>query len=58
VRLDKEVGLNIEKLGAAIERIVGALGCRGCCSGFDILFQQEVKFINVDNNVNVTAFGL
>jgi len=58
VRMDKEVSLDIERLGGAIDRIVGALGCKTCCSGFDIFFQQEVEFINVDKNMNVAAFGV
>lgn len=48
---------DIKLLGDAIERVVGKLGCRACCSGFDILFQRELDLIALDGKLNVQGFG-
>ncbi len=57
VAVPAKVSDNIESLIGAVEVVLGKLGCRPCCSGFDIIFQREVDFMAVDEKLNVTGFG-
>jgi hypothetical protein len=43
--LPAKVANNIEQVKSVVARIAGRLGCGACCSGFDILFQQELEFV-------------
>jgi hypothetical protein len=43
--LPAKVANNIEQVKSVVANIAGRLGCGGCCSGFDILFQQEFEFV-------------
>jgi hypothetical protein len=43
--LPANVGNNLEQIRGVVADIAGRLGCSGCCSGFDILFQQELDFV-------------
>jgi hypothetical protein len=53
---DKVMG-NIESLTKTIGLVVDKLGCRPCCSGFDILFQRELDLIAVDEQLAVKGLG-
>ncbi len=48
---------DINQLTAAVERVVGKLGCAPCCSGFDILFQREIDMIVLDGKLDAHGFG-
>src|SRR6516225_10049808 len=43
--LPGKIANNIEQVKSVVASIAGRLGCAGCCSGFDILFQQELEFV-------------
>ena len=45
VTLPAKVANNIEQVKRVVANIAGRLGCPQCCSGFDILFQQEHEFV-------------
>lgn len=57
VHLPKEVSYDIKAIHGAIEKIVGVLGCKACCSGFDLFFRQELDVLAIDKNLNVQRFG-
>lgn len=57
VGLAPEVGYNLGRVQAAVERIVDRLGHTMCISGFDIAFRQEMDVMLVDRDLNVQAFG-
>jgi hypothetical protein len=48
---------DINQLSSAIERVVLKLGCSPCCSGFDILFQQEQDMLALNGKLEVQGFG-
>jgi hypothetical protein len=43
--LPAKVSNNLEQIRGVVANIAGRLGCPGCCSGFDILFRQELDFV-------------
>jgi hypothetical protein len=43
--LPAKVSNNLEQIQGVVANIAGRLGCSGCCSGFDILFRQELDFV-------------
>jgi hypothetical protein len=43
--LPSKVANNLDQIKSVVANIAGRLGCGGCCSGFDILFQQETNFV-------------
>jgi hypothetical protein len=43
--LSGKVGHNLKQIQSAVANIAGRLGCAPCCSGFDILFRQELDFV-------------
>jgi hypothetical protein len=55
VSLAKEVRFDLKQVQAAIGKVVGKLGCGGCCSGFDIAFRDEIQFLTVSKELNVQA---
>ena len=57
VSIPARVNNDIEGLTKAVGVVVGKLGCAQCCSGFDILFQQELEALGVDERFNVTSIG-
>jgi hypothetical protein len=57
VSIPARVNNDIDLLGKTIATVVGKLGCQACCSGFDILFQEELGILGVDERLNVTGFG-
>jgi hypothetical protein len=57
VSLPARVSNDIEGVQAAIGNVLGKLGCDFCCSGFDILFRNELDLIRVDEELNVESFG-
>jgi hypothetical protein len=45
VQAPKEIVFDLEKVQAIQEDILGQLGCRACCSGFDFHFPTELEFV-------------
>jgi hypothetical protein len=43
--LPAKVSNNLEQIRGVVANIAGRLGCSACCSGFDILFRQELDFV-------------
>jgi hypothetical protein len=43
--LPGKVSSNLQQIQGVVANIAGRLGCSGCCSGFDILFRQELDFV-------------
>jgi hypothetical protein len=43
--LSGNVGNNLKQIQEVVANIAGRLGHPGCCSGFDILFRQELDFV-------------
>src|SRR6266404_6165342 len=43
--LSGKAGHNLKQVQDVVANIAGRLGCGGCCSGFDILFRQELDFV-------------
>jgi hypothetical protein len=57
VSLPAKVSGNIESLQKALAVTVGKLGCRACCSGFDIAFRRELDLLMIDENLKAQGFG-
>jgi hypothetical protein len=57
VAVPDKVNGDIEALTKTIGLVVDKLGCRACCSGFDILFRRELDLITVDEQLGVKGFG-
>ena len=57
VSIPAKVSNDIESLTKAMAAVVGKLGCKPCCSGFDILFQRELGALGVDEHLNVSGIG-
>jgi hypothetical protein len=55
VTLPKEVAFNLDRFGAVQKEILGKLGCQACCSGWDIRWDFEQRFI-VDGGLNIRQF--
>lgn len=45
VSAPKEVVFDLESVQKIQEDILGQLGCRACCSGFDFHFPTEIQFV-------------
>jgi hypothetical protein len=43
--LPSKVANNLDQIKSVVATIAGKLGCAPCCSGFDILFRQELDFV-------------
>ncbi|MGW5192785.1 hypothetical protein ACWEOO_26310 [Kribbella sp. NPDC004138] len=52
VTLPAEVAFDIERFGKVQLDILGKLGCLGCCSGWDIRYDIQRRFV-VDADLNV-----
>ena len=48
VHVSGETLYNLEATQELTRSILGRLGCRGCCSGIQILFQQEEQEFAVE----------
>ena len=57
VTIPEKVNGNIDLLTRAIGSVVGKLGCEACCSGFDILFRNEINTMSLDERGGVARFG-
>lgn len=57
VVIPEKVNNNLKSIQKALATTLGKLGCQACCSGFDILFQNELDLISFDDKVNATGFG-
>lgn len=57
VSVPEKVSGDIEALQKAVAVTVGKLGCRACCSGFDIAFRRELDLIALDETLGVQGFG-
>jgi len=57
VAVPDKVNNEIEALTKTIAVVVDKLGCRACCSGFDILFRRELDLLMVDEQLGIKGFG-
>jgi hypothetical protein len=57
VALGGGVSHDLNKVLGAVERVVGILGCRACCSGFDVFFRNELRTIVVNDRLEAQHFG-
>jgi hypothetical protein len=57
VMIPEGVNNDIKLLQKALATTLGKLGCRACCSGFDILFRRELDLIAINERANATGFG-
>ena len=55
VTLPREIAYDLDKFQEVQKGILGKLGCQACCSGFDIRWDFEQRFL-VDSQLNVRAF--
>lgn len=54
VTLPREVAYDLDRFTKAQKDILGKLGCLACCSGFDIRWDFEQRFV-VDAKLNVLS---
>jgi hypothetical protein len=54
VTLSKEVAYDLDRFQEVQKEILGRLGCLACCSGFDIRWEFEHRFV-VDSKLNVRS---
>lgn len=52
VSIPAEVAFDLERFQSVQKDILGRLGCMACCSGWDIRFELQRRFV-VDANLNV-----
>lgn len=57
VTIPDRVNNDIGALTKAVAVVMDKLGCKPCCSGFDILFRREIATIALDEQLNVVRFG-
>jgi hypothetical protein len=57
VTIPDKVNNSIDALTKAVAVVVDRLGCKPCCSGFDILFRREIGTMALDEQLNVARFG-
>lgn len=57
VSIPARVSGDINALTKAIGSVVDRLGCKPCCSGFDILFRREIDMLALDESLGITGFG-
>lgn len=53
VAVPVDVYFSLDKIQEIQKNVLGRLGCRACCSGWDIRFDIERHFI-VDEKLNIT----
>ncbi len=53
VQAPETIVFDLEKIQAIQRDILGQLGCRACCSGFDFHFPTELEFVFPDPGVRV-----
>lgn len=56
VGLSSEVKFDIDGVFQAVDRVIDILGPHPCISGFDVLFQDELRTIVVDSELNARRF--
>ena len=54
VTIPKEVAYNLDSFTKVQRDILGKLGCLACCSGWDIRWDFEQRFV-VDQNLNIQS---
>jgi hypothetical protein len=52
VSIPREVAYNLDRFQEVQKGILGKLGCMACCSGWDIRWEFERRFL-VDSQLNV-----
>jgi hypothetical protein len=57
VAVSAKVTDDLATLQKAIALTVGKLGCRACCSGFDITFRRELDLIAISDDLAAQGFG-
>jgi len=55
VQLPRELAYDLDKFQEVQKDILGKLGCMACCSGYDIRWEFEQRFV-VDGKLNVRSF--
>jgi hypothetical protein len=55
VTLPREVAYSLDQFQTVQKEILGKLGCHACCSGYDIRWEFDHRFL-VDGNLNVRGF--
>ncbi len=55
VSIPAEVAFDLDSFQSIQKDILGKLGCMACCSGWDIRFDIERRFV-VDAKLNVRSF--
>jgi hypothetical protein len=53
VQAPKEIVFDLEQVQAIQRDILGQLGCRACCSGFDFHFPDELEYVFPAQGVRV-----
>jgi hypothetical protein len=53
VSAPKEIVFDLDKVLAIQEDLLGQLGCRACCSGFDFHFPDELEYVFPAQGVRV-----
>jgi hypothetical protein len=59
VTIPADVAFDLDRFGQVQKDILGKLGCMACCSGWDIRYDIQKRFV-VDTDLNVrdaTALG-
>lgn len=57
VSIPASVAYDFEKITKVQKSILGKLGCMACCSGFDIRWILENRFV-VDEKLNISTGGV
>ena len=57
VTFPEKVNGNIDLINRSVANVLGKLGCEACCSGFDILFRNEINSMALDEKGGVARFG-
>ena len=58
VALASSVPSNIDKVFKAVDAVIGTLGSCPCHSGFDVLYQNELRTIVVNEQLQAQQFGV
>lgn len=56
VALSQKVKFDIDRVFQAVDKVIDILGPHPCISGFDVLFQDELRTIVVDAELNARRF--
>jgi hypothetical protein len=57
VSLPAAIAFDLDRFQEVQRSILDRLGCRACCSGWDIRFDLQRRFV-VDDQLNIREFGV